>query len=343
MLKQQAVILLRNPVKAGERQHPGRQFSGRHLSAGGQGAHGLMVEQAVWKPLCPRRLDEAFFDIELHQCDALDQVPGDHIGEHRPRFRMLLPHYKPHFRRVAPAAGSAHALQKTRDRERRVDLKRPFQPADVDAQLQRCGGADREQRVIVLHFFLGALAIRGGEIPVVDQKALRFMIHFAVLAQALADGLALLAGVGEDQAFLPARMLKDIADARVRRLRRGVGRFFRHRGRGDILFPLVCLRRGVEEVLHAEPPDFFPRFKAGNHGSAAAARGQELPRRLRIADGGGQSDPLRPAPCQSAEPLDQAEGLQAPVSPQQRVDFIDDDEAQVPEQGRDFHVPVDHE
>ena len=113
MLKQQAVVLLRNPVEAGERQHPGRQFSGRHLSAGGQGAHGLMVEQAVGEPLRPRRFDEALFDVELHQCDALDQVPGDHVGKHRPRLRVLLPHHKPHFRRVAPTAGSTHALQET--------------------------------------------------------------------------------------------------------------------------------------------------------------------------------------------------------------------------------------
>ena len=177
----------------------------------------------------------------------------------------------------------------------------------------------------------------------VDQKALRFMIHFAVLAQALADRFAFFPGVGEDQAFFPSCMLEDIADARVCRLRRGVGRFFRHRSRRDRLFSLVRLRRGVEEVFHAEAPDFLPRFKAGDHGASSAARGEELSRRFRIADGGRQADPPRPAPCQSAEPLNQAEGLHAPVSPQQRVDLVDDDEAQVSEQGRDFHMPVDHQ
>ena len=85
-------------------------------------------------------------------------------------------------------------------------------------------------------------------------------------------------------------------------------------------------------MLHAEPPNFFPRVEAWDHGTAAAARCEKFSRRFRVADGCGQADPPRPALRQSAEPLDQAEGLHATVSAQQRMNLIDDDEAQISEQ-----------
>ena len=142
---------------------------------------------------------------------------------------MLLPHDEPHLRRVAPAAGSAHTLQESGDCERCVDLKRPFQPPDVDAELQRRGGTDRQERVVVLHFLFGTFPVGGREVPVVNQEAFRLVVCFTVLTQALADRFTLFPGIGEDQALFSACMLKDISDAGIRSLRCGVGRLLRRR------------------------------------------------------------------------------------------------------------------
>ena len=112
MTEQHPVILLGDPVKAGQGQHPGSQLPRGHFPAGGQGAHGLMVQKAVGQPLCPGRLHKSFLHIQLHQRNALNQIPGDHIREHGPGFRVILPHDKPHFRRLSPPAGPSHPLKK---------------------------------------------------------------------------------------------------------------------------------------------------------------------------------------------------------------------------------------
>ena len=256
---------------------------------------------------------------------------------------MVFPHDEPHFRRAAAPAGPAHPLQEAGYRKGRVDLKGPFQPADVDAKLQRGGGADGLEGVVVLHLLFRALPVGGGKVSVVDEKTLRLMIGLAVLPQALADRLALLSGIGENQALFPPRMLENIAHARIGRfgggIRRGLGSGrFRHG-----LLSLVRLGLRIEKMLHGQPPHLFSAVKPGDDRPAAAARREKPPCRLRVADGRGKADPSGTAAGQTAEPLDQTEGLHAPVAAQEGMDLIDDDKAQIAEQGRDFHMLVDHQ
>ena len=67
------------------------------------------------------------------------------------------------------------------------------------------------------------LPVGGGEVAVVDEKAVGLVVGLAVLAQGGGDGLALLPGVDEDQALLPPGVLEDIAHARVGQRRGLVG------------------------------------------------------------------------------------------------------------------------
>ena len=106
---------------------------------------------------------------------------------------------------------------------------------------------------------------------------------------------------------------------------------------------LAGLRPAVEEVLHRQSPHLTSAIELGNDGVATATRREELPCRFGVADGRRESDTPRPAACQTAEPFDEAEGLHSPVAAQQRVNLVDDDEAQVAEQRRDFHVLVDEQ
>ena len=185
----------------------------------------------------------------------------------------------------------------------------------------------------------------------VDQKAVRLLLHFAVPAQTLADRLAFLAGIRKDETFFSPRVFKDVANAGIGVPGRCVCRFFRRkcsrlfRKKCSRLFPafFTCLRRGIEKMLHGEPPGLFSPLNARNDSLPAAACSQKLSCGFRVPDGGGQADPSRTAACEGAETLYQAEGLQAPVSPQERMDLINDDEAEIPEEGRDFHVLVDHQ
>ena len=337
------IILLRDPVKAGEREHPRSQFRRRHLAAGGERAHGLVIKQAVGQPFRARRFDKPFLDIQLHQRDALYQIPRDHVGQHGARFGMFLAHDEPHFRRVAASAGSAHALQKAGHRKRRVDLERAFQPADVDSQFQGRRRADRKQRVVVLHFFLGAFAVGRGEVAVMDQKAVGLVLCFAVLPQMLTHRLAFLARIGKDQALAPSCVFKDITHARIGGGRRVIGRWLQRRDLGDLISAFVRLRIGVEEMLHREPPDLFAAFKLRNHRRAVASGSQKFSGSLRIADRRGQADPPRLTSGKAAHPLDQTEGLHTPVAAQQRVDLVDHDKPQIVKQRRDLHIFVDHQ
>ena len=127
---------------------------------------------------------------------------------------------------VSAPARPAHALEKTGNGEGSVDLKSPLQTADIDAQLQRGCGADAHQRIIVLHLFFGALPVGGGEVAVMDQEAVRLMVHLAVLPETLADRLAFFPGIGEDETFFAPCMFKNIADAGIRCFRGFVGRRF---------------------------------------------------------------------------------------------------------------------
>ncbi len=176
-----------------------------------------------------------------------------------------------------------------------------------------------------------------------DEKTVRLMVCLAVLAQALADRLAFLPGVGENQALFPPGMLENISHPRIGRLRRPVrGRLRRQRLR-KIFLSFVRLGVCVEKMLHGQTPHFLLPLKPGNHRPPAAACRQKPACRLRISDGGGEADSPGTAARRSAEPFYEAEGLHSPVSPQQGVDLVNDDKPQIAEQSRNLHVLVDHE
>ena len=283
-----------------------------------------MVKQAVGQAVRPRRLYEAFLQIELHQGDPLDQIPGKRGGHHVTGLGMLLPHHEPHFGRIAAPARAAQPLQETGDRIRRVQMECPLKPADIDAQLQRGGGADAHEGFVILHLLFRAFPVGSRQVSVVDQKTVRLMI-------------------GKDQAFFVPGMLEDIGQAGIGGLRRGIGRRFRLQRPGRDLFPFIGLREGLVEMLHAEPPDLLRAFEARDHGLSPAAGRQKTSRLLRIAYRRRKADPPRIAARQPAQTLDKAEGLQASVAAEQGMDLVDDDKAQIAEKRRDLHVLVDEQ
>ena len=176
-----------------------------------------------------------------------------------------------------------------------------------------------------------------------DQKTVGFPVCLAVLPEVLANGLALFAGIGKHEAFFPARMFKDIAHARIRRLGSGIrSGFHGKRLYGDRL-TLVSLRLRVEKMFHRKPPHLFAAVAFGNNRLPPAARSKKEPRLLGIADRGGQTDPPWITASRPAQPFDEAEGLPAAVCPQQRMDLVYDDKAQIAEKRRYFAVLSNHQ
>ena len=103
---------------------------------------------------------------------------------------MVFPHDEPHFGRVASAPGTAQALEKAGNSERRVDLEGSFKFPYIDSELECCRGAYRHERVIILHFLLGAFTVGCGKIAVMYEEAFRLLFHLAVVPQILAYGFA---------------------------------------------------------------------------------------------------------------------------------------------------------
>ena len=219
-MKQDAVVVGRHAVEWAQREHARRELGRAHLPARGQRGHGLVVEQAEGQTVQTWWLDPAFLQVELDQGDALQELPGDGLAQGRTRLGRLLPHHKPHLGRRAAPARAAHALQEARHRERRINLEGPLEAADIDAQLE-CRGCDRGKRgLLVLHEVLGRFAQRSREVAVVDEETVGLVVGLAVGAQGRRNGLSVLAGVGENQAFATARVLEDIAQTRVGECRR---------------------------------------------------------------------------------------------------------------------------
>lgn len=180
----------------------------------------------------------------------------------------------------------------------------------------------------------------------VNQKPLGLAARLAVLPQALADRLALLARVGKDEALAAAGVLKDVRKPRIGSDGRCVARRLNgKRGRCGCssLLSLIGLRRRRKEVLKRHAPDFLCGLKARDDRRAAASCGKKAPCGLGLSDRGRQSHAARIAARRTAEPLDKAEGLKPPVASQQRMDLVDHDKAQVAEEGREIGVLVDQE
>ena len=71
MPEQHPVVLLRDPVEVMQPQYPVGQRPWGQLTAGSQCGHCLVVQQAERQSVQPGRLHPAFFQIQLHQRNAL--------------------------------------------------------------------------------------------------------------------------------------------------------------------------------------------------------------------------------------------------------------------------------
>ena len=96
-------------------------------------------------------------------------------------------------------------------------------------------------------------------------------------------------------------------------------------------------------MLHREAPDLPPAVNNRYDGSPSTAGCEKLPCRFRIADSSREADSARITSRKTAEPLDEAECLHAAVSPQERVNFINDNKAKVPKESRNLHMLIDHQ
>ena len=108
--QQHAVVIGGDAVEIAEREHALGKLGRCELAGAGERRHGLVIEQAVGEPIELGRLDPLFLAIELHERDALQELPGNRFGHHRARLGLLLAHDKPHLGRKIAAACTPHAL-----------------------------------------------------------------------------------------------------------------------------------------------------------------------------------------------------------------------------------------
>ena len=191
MTQQHTEVVLCDIAEIAQRQHARCQFGWHHLTIGSQCGHGLMIKQAVGQTASARRLHPFLFQIELHQGDALQQLPGYGLRQQGTGLSGILTYHKPHLRRGTAAARTAHALQKRRHGVGCIYLKRTLQPTDIDAQFKRRSGTNRHHAVVALDNFLSTLAISSRQIAMVDEETVGLMPGLTVLAERGSDGLTL--------------------------------------------------------------------------------------------------------------------------------------------------------
>ena len=174
----------------------------------------------------------------------------------------------------------------------------------------------------------------------VDEEPIRLVIHLAVLPQGGGDGFALLPGVDEEQTLLPPGVLVDVPQPRVGVLGGGVGLFLQHLQSLRDVLPFRGLDILHEEMLHAQPPGAARSLDFGNEGLPPGAQSQKGPGALRVAYRGAEANPPGVHPRQTAQPLDEAQGLASPVSPQKGVHLVNHHEPQIPKEPGDGGVLV---
>ena len=108
--QQHAVVIGGDAVEIAEREHALGKFGRRELAGAGEGRHSLVIEQTVGEPIELGRLNPLFLAIELYECDALQELPGNGLGHHRARLGLFLAHDEPHLGRKIAAACTPHAL-----------------------------------------------------------------------------------------------------------------------------------------------------------------------------------------------------------------------------------------
>ena len=97
-------------MKVPEGKDASRELGRRHLAPAGKGCHGLVVEQAVGQAVESRWLDPAILEVELYECDALQELPRDGRAQGGARLGAVLAHDEPHLRGRASPSRTPHAL-----------------------------------------------------------------------------------------------------------------------------------------------------------------------------------------------------------------------------------------
>ena len=114
-------------MEIAECEHALGKLCRREFAGAGKRRHSLVIEQTVGESIELGRLDPLFLAIELYECDALEELPGNGLGHHRARLGFFLAHDEPHLGRKIAASRAAHTLQKGADGKRRIDLERALQ------------------------------------------------------------------------------------------------------------------------------------------------------------------------------------------------------------------------
>ena len=110
-------------MEVAECEHALGKFGRRELAGAGERRHSLVIEQAVGESIELGRLDPLFLAIELHERDALQELPRNRLGHHRTWLGIFLAHDKPHLGRKIATARAAHTLQKGADGKRCINLE----------------------------------------------------------------------------------------------------------------------------------------------------------------------------------------------------------------------------
>ena len=209
-----------------------------------------------------------------------------------------------HGARATPRA--PHPLQEGRHRARRISLEHRVEIAHVDPELQRRRAGDTHIRSMVERG-LGGLALLQRHGAVVNE-------HLgSARAQVPCDGLRQGAALAEEQALL------------VGRERDGLAGEIQHRGAAENgNLPLRRRLRRIDD--HAFP--------------ARAAREPRQDRRG-IPHGRAQADALHVVLGLAHEALDDAEQVGSAIGPGERVDLVDDHEAQIREEAARAHLRRD--
>lgn len=198
--KKRPVNFPRNLRKGRQGEDPPGKGGGGQLPGGGEGGEGLLKEQGERQLLAARRLNKALFGVKLDHGDGAKQLPGDELRQRGVRQRRFLPQDHHHFRRRTASARAAETLEKAGNTVRRAVVQDPLQNADVDAQLQRDGGAgDVLFPVAVFQLRLGLLPQGGGQVAVVDEEAILLSLRVGDLPEGRGDVFGLLPGIGKEQ------------------------------------------------------------------------------------------------------------------------------------------------
>ncbi|MNB76139.1 hypothetical protein D3C75_227980 [compost metagenome] len=285
-----------------------------------------MIEQPCRQLPYIQRLHPFLAHVQLDDCNCPQQRPR-HPRRKLRLLVLLLGRDEDHLGRgIAAPSGPPQPLHEARAAVRRAELQHALQLAKVNAQLQRqrrCGNSRA-----------GALAERGLRLLAQHRRdaAVVHMEHVALPALRghpphLEDGLLRIrAAVREDQRLLQMRMVVDEPVIALPRLLQPLGLY---------LVPRIRER----EMLHAQP-ELASALRRGHLYALARSGGQPLRHGGIVAERSGEPDPPRMAAGHPRDPRQLAEHLDAAVRAHKRMHFINDDEAQIMEQGRNGIRPV---